>query len=112
YNCRMSLMQEIREFTVPRKSVAMWWLGQNGFIFKSPEGVVLSTDMYLTNSCAGAYAESGVNLNRRVPALIAPEELDVDIYACTHNHMDHTDPETIARLCHRDATHFIGPHPA
>jgi len=108
---RMSLMQEIRAYPVPNRSVAVWWLGQNGYIFKSPEGTLLSTDLYLTNHCAEACRDAGVNLERAVPVLIPPEEIDVDVYTCTHNHLDHTDPETIARLRHRDTTHFAGPHP-
>jgi L-ascorbate 6-phosphate lactonase len=107
----MTLMQQIRAFPVPRRSVAMWWLGQNGFIFKTPEGTLLSTDMYLTDSCARFYSEVGVDLARRVPVLIAPEELDVDIFTCTHNHRDHTDPDTIRGLRNKDTMHFVGPHP-
>ena len=107
----MSLMREIREYRVPRNAVAAWWLGQNGYIFKSPEGLLVSTDLYLTNSCAACYAGSGLNLDRRVPVMISPEELDVDVFTCTHNHMDHTDPETIARLRNKDTSHFVGPHP-
>ena len=51
----MSLMSEIRAFPVPKKSVAIWWLGQTGYIFKTPEDTLATTDMYLTNSCATAY---------------------------------------------------------
>jgi len=89
-------MQEIRAFPVDKGSVALWWLGQNGYLFKTPEGTLLATDMYLTNNCAHAYHDSGIDLNRRVPILIPPEELEIDIYACTHNHLDHTDPVTSA----------------
>ena len=88
-------MSEIRGFPVPKKSVAIWWLGQNGYIFKTSGGALLSTDMYLTDSCARLGADAGLNLARRVPVLIRPEELDVDLYACTHNHMDHTDPALV-----------------
>jgi L-ascorbate 6-phosphate lactonase len=106
----MSLMREIRAYPVERRSVAIWWLGQSGFIFKSPEGALLSTDLYLTNSCEGLVA--GLNLSRRVPVLIEPEDLDVDVFACTHNHQDHTDPETIRRLRHKDTAQFVGPQPS
>ena len=105
-------MSEIRGFPVPKKSVAIWWLGQNGYIFKTSGGTLLSTDMYLTDSCARLGAAAGMNLARRVPVLIGPEELDVDLYACTHNHMDHTDPETIRGLRNKDTAQFIGPHPS
>jgi len=107
----MSLMCQIREFPVARNSVAIWWLGQNGFIFKSPEGSLVSTDLYLTDSCV-SIAPPGCDFHRQVPVLISPEELDVDIFAVTHNHQDHTDPETIARLRHKDTGHFVGPHPS
>jgi L-ascorbate 6-phosphate lactonase len=107
----MGLMQEIRAFPVARGSVALWWLGQNGFIFKSPAGTLLGIDLYLSNYVA-SQAPPGMNLNRRVPVLIEPEELDIDFFAATHNHLDHTDPETIARLRNKDTSHFIGPHPS
>ncbi len=107
----MGLMREIREFPVARRSVAFWFLGQNGFIFKSPEGTLLATDLYLTNSCA-ATAPNGMDLSRRVPVPIAPGEVDVDIFAVTHNHQDHTDPETIGGLRHGEIEHFVGPHPS
>jgi L-ascorbate 6-phosphate lactonase len=109
---QMSLMQQIREFPVPRGSVGIWWLGQNGFIFKTPEGTLLSTDLYLTNSCGESYADLGLDMNRQVPILLPPEELNIDLFACTHNHADHTDPATIEGLRHKDTTQFMGPHPS
>jgi L-ascorbate 6-phosphate lactonase len=106
----MCLIEEIRTFSVPKRSVAIWWLGQSGYIFKTPEGTLAGIDLYLTNSCDGAYKE--LNLSRQVPVLIEPDELEVDVFACTHNHQDHTDPETIRRLLHKDTMQFIGPHPS
>jgi L-ascorbate 6-phosphate lactonase len=107
----MSLMREIRDFQVPRGAVGVWWLGQNGFVFKTHQGTVAATDLYLTDSCA-ATAPPGMDLHRQIPVPIEPEEIDVDLYICTHSHQDHADPETIARLRHRDTMHFIGPHQA
>jgi L-ascorbate 6-phosphate lactonase len=106
----MSLMSEIQQFRVPADSVAIWWLGQNGYIFKTPEGTLVGVDLYLTDSCASLVP--GLDLRRRVPVLIPPEELQVDVFACTHNHQDHTDPETIRALRHKDTTQFVGPHPS
>lgn len=106
----MSLMEEIKHFQVPRDSIAIWWLGQNGFIFKTPEGTTLATDLYLTDSAAERHQELGLDLHRQVPVLIEPEELEVDLYVTTHSHIDHADPETIRRLRHKDVMQFIGPH--
>jgi len=107
----MSLMQQIRDYLVPRRgAVAIWWLGQNGFIFKTHEGTTVSTDLYLTDSCEGLVP--GFDLKRQVPVYIEPEDLDIDIFTCTHNHQDHTDPETIRRLAHKDTMAFVGPPPS
>ena len=106
----MTMMGEIREFRVPPKSVAMWWFGQNGYIFKSPEGTLVGVDLYLTDSCATLIEE--IDLRRKVPVLLAPEDVDIDVFTCTHNHQDHTDPETIRGLRNKDAAHFVGPHPS
>jgi len=111
HNERMSLMDEIRHYSVARGTAALWWLGQNGFIFKTAGGTVIAADLYLSNSCA-AVAPPGMDLGRQVPVLIPPEEIDVDVYVCTHSHQDHADPETIGRLRHRDTMRFIGPHQA
>jgi len=102
-------MAKVREFEVPKDSMAIWWLGQNGFLFKSPEGTTVGVDLYLTDSCAALPV--AINLKRQIPVLIEPEDLVVDLFACTHNHQDHTDPETIARLRNKDTGTFAGPHP-
>jgi L-ascorbate 6-phosphate lactonase len=111
HNGRMDLMSEIRQLRVEKGSVALWWLGQNGYVFKSAGGTILSTDLYLTDSCR-AVAPPGIDFHRQVPILLPPEELNVHLYACTHNHQDHTDPATIAQLRHKDTALFIGPRPS
>ncbi|MBI4903073.1 MAG: MBL fold metallo-hydrolase [Acidobacteria bacterium] len=106
----MSLMQEIRAYPVPKRAVALWWFGQSGYIFKTPEGTLTSVDMYLTDSCRTLVPH--MDMSRKVPVLIPPEELDVDIYTCTHNHQDHTDPFTVRGLRNKDTALFVGPHPS
>jgi L-ascorbate 6-phosphate lactonase len=105
----MSLMKEIKNFNVPRGDVGVWWLGQNGFIFKTPEGTLLSIDLYLTNSVPELLPDLPVDLQRMVPVYIAPEELETDVYACTHSHFDHADPLTIRNLRNKDTMQFVGP---
>ena len=104
------LRLEIESFKVERNSVAMWWFGQNGFIFKSPEGTTFSVDLYLSDSCATLPFK--INLSRQIPILLEPSEVNVDVFACTHNHQDHTDPETIRHLRNKDTMKFVGPHPS
>ena len=56
----MSLMQDIRSFPV-RKSRSQSGGGSKRIYLKSPEGTLISTDMYLTNNCADA-RDSGLDL--------------------------------------------------
>lgn len=102
-------MSSVREFQVPSGSVALWWVGQNGFLLKSPEGTVCSVDAYLTNSCQPLGEAVGVDLSRKVPVFIQPEELEGDYFFCTHSHQDHADPETISNLNKEKITSFVGP---
>ncbi|PYV28032.1 MAG: MBL fold metallo-hydrolase [Acidobacteria bacterium] len=102
-------METVRQYRVDKGSVALWWLGQMGYLVKTSEGTVLSVDAYLTNSCQKIGETLGLNFNRRVPVFIEPEELDVDHFLCTHSHYDHADPETIGRLRKQDVQMFVGP---
>jgi L-ascorbate 6-phosphate lactonase len=106
----MNLMSQIADYRVAKNSVAMWWLGQNGYIFKSPEGTLVSVDLYLTDSVAKL--DVPIDLRRRIPVMLPPEEVQVDVFTCTHNHQDHTDPETIRALRNKDTMHFVGPMPS
>jgi L-ascorbate 6-phosphate lactonase len=101
-----ALMKSIKEYRVDKNAMAVWWLGQNGYIFKSPESSLVSVDLYLSHSCEREYPK--LNLRRKVPVLIAPEEVEVDLYACTHNHLDHLDPDTIHALRNKDTVAFVG----
>ncbi len=104
------LMQDIHAFRPPSGTLAVWWLGQMGYVFKSPEGATLGVDLYLTDSCATL--EADLDLRRRKPVLIEPEDLDLHLFACTHNHQDHTDPATLRRLTRRHTMRFLGPPPS
>ena len=89
--------RQLRDTPVPAGSVALWWLGQGGLIVKSPQGVVLAVDPYLSNACKAIGDAAGFNMDRLVPPPLAPADLrDVDLYAITHSHGDHLDPETVA----------------
>jgi len=101
-------MKSIRDFRPPSNALAIWYLGQNGFILKSGDGPVIGVDLYLTNSCASAFAHLPFRLDRQLPVFIEPEDLDVDIFITTHSHQDHADPETICGM-QKAAQIYIGP---
>ena len=90
-------MLDLREFHVPTGALAVWWLGQAGFLLKSPGGMLAALDPYLSDSCGPATREMGFNFYRAYPPPLPPAELaGIDLYAVTHSHQDHLDPETLA----------------
>jgi L-ascorbate 6-phosphate lactonase len=95
---------------VPDGAVAVWWFGQNGYIFKSPAGILVGIDLYLTNSVPELLPKLVINAHRMQPVFLRPEEVDVDIFACTHSHFDHADPLTIRNLPKKDSVLFVGPY--
>lgn len=102
-------MASIRQFEIPEDAIAIWFLGQNGFLLKAASGPLIGIDLYLTDSCATASANSPFRVHRQLPIFIEPEDLDVDVFLTTHSHDDHADPETISRLTCKDTARFIGP---
>ena len=101
------LIDEINTFTVPAHSLALWFLGQNGWILKSPSGFTVAVDPYLSDICNGR--RSNLNQARQVPIFIDPVELKVDLYACTHSHIDHACPITIAGSHRAGTRRYMGP---
>lgn len=89
-------MKQIKARRVAPRSLVLWWLGQAGFIIKSPNGTVVALDPYLSNSCKKVGQQHDFRMDRQVPPPIAPRDL-VGLDACliTHGHQDHLDPETI-----------------
>ncbi|MCC6124550.1 MAG: MBL fold metallo-hydrolase [Pirellulales bacterium] len=93
----MPLPPHIVNHVVPQGGITLWWLGQSGLILKSPSGKIAAIDPYLTNSCKAIGDRYGFDLDRLTPPPIAPEQLvGIDLYALSHSHDDHLDPETLA----------------
>lgn len=90
-------LARLREYRVPDGSLTLWWLGQAGYVVKSPAGKLVAIDPYLSNSCKQVGDEFGFDLDRLVPPPLAPADLaGFDLYAMTHSHGDHLDPETLS----------------
>ncbi len=100
----MSLSQDIASVAVPKGKVAIFWLGQAGFLFKTHEGIQIAIDPYLTNC-----GEAMRGFKRLSPMLISPEELSPNYYIATHIHFDHFDFEAIPVIAKNDKTTFLGP---
>jgi L-ascorbate 6-phosphate lactonase len=111
---RARLGPALEKLAVPRGSVAIGWLGQAGFVLKSPRGCRLAIDPYLSNSCEAVGRAAGLNMRRLVPSSLSPQELlGFDAIAFTHSHQDHVDPETVVPYLRAGGLGpFVAPHEA
>ena len=89
----MGLAERIDGVEAGERALAFWGLGQVGVAIKGPTGVIY-VDPYLTASNG-----AGGTLNRSFPPPIEPGEVtNASAALLTHDHVDHTDPETILPL--------------
>ena len=85
----------------PDGAVTMRWLGQGGFLFRSPGDVTWAVDPYLTD-----YSARGSRIERLNPPPVSPSELRVDAVLSSHNHSDHLDPETLTAVAAHTSAEF------
>ncbi len=69
------------------------WLGQAGLLFEK-DGFAVMIDPYLSDSVKAINPKN----YRRVPVKESLFEVKPDLMIFTHNHLDHYDPETVARF--------------
>ncbi len=94
----------IEEDTVEKDCLAIYWISQAGFVFKTPAGKIIYVDPYFSD-----LVERVAGFKRMMPCPIAPEEAVADIVACTHEHPDHLDTDALPILAKNPRTHFAGP---
>jgi len=91
------LLREINETETSQSSVALWWLGQNGFAIKLG-GQVIYIDPYLSDYCQKHLARDHTRLTE---SPVNPELIDdASIVIITHDHSDHFDPDTVSVIAH------------
>lgn len=97
-----ALLDEIAATHLPASQIAVWYIGQCGFLFKCGE-TTFCIDPVLSDL-------TGPNgSRRRYPAPFAPGQLRADFVLCTHGHADHMAKDTLRGLAQNDETQFIFP---
>jgi L-ascorbate 6-phosphate lactonase len=84
----------------PAGRVGIHFLGQSGFVLVSDGGTRVAIDPYLTNT---------IPLHRVCPIVYGPEDLAVNHVLLSHDHSDHTDPETCMAVLRSRPVIFWGP---
>lgn len=68
------------------------FLGQCGYILKSGNSEIIM-DPYLSDSVNRVAGRP-----RTLPVPINPKDIKCDAVICTHNHLDHLDPDTVSEI--------------
>jgi L-ascorbate metabolism protein UlaG (beta-lactamase superfamily) len=90
---------------VPSGSLGLWWLGQAGFVFKTPAGKVIYLDPYLSDA-----VERLIGFKRLSLPAIAAEEVRADLVLITHEHSDHLDVDALPVIARNNpACRFAAP---
>jgi L-ascorbate metabolism protein UlaG (beta-lactamase superfamily) len=73
------------------KHTTFTWLGQAGLFFEIG-GLTVMVDPYLSDSCATVACHRHMPIDERFLSMTP------DVLLLTHNHLDHTDPETLSHI--------------
>ena len=94
-----SIAAGVRGLRVPRGHLAIWALGQLGYILKGGDNVLI-IDPYLSDYVEEISPATPPGVFARLAPIAAkPEELDmVSVALSTHDHADHCDPRTLVPL--------------
>lgn len=99
----MRLVQRIESTLLGAGEVAVFYLAQAGFYFKTATGRTVCIDPYLSDCCERLF-----HFKRMVPALLAMDELKADVLVATHSHCDHLDPDLLGDVKQHPQMRFIG----
>jgi L-ascorbate metabolism protein UlaG (beta-lactamase superfamily) len=93
-----ALIREVRRTTPQPGTLAVWWLGQSGYVIKSRSGT-LAIDPYLSEHLTAKYAATDKPHVRMTEAPLRGHELvEIDVAVSSHQHSDHLDPGTMPGL--------------
>ena len=99
-----ALQADIRSTEVKPGQAALWWLGQATFAIKLGKTLIYTDPFYR--------AENEEPYSMQEMPLKASEFTGADIICCTHEHLDHIDPQTLpgAAAASPQARVIIGAH--
>jgi L-ascorbate 6-phosphate lactonase len=98
------MIAAIEQMKVEPGSLAIFWLAQAGFVFKSSAGSVVYVDPYFSD-----VVERVFGFKRMMACPMAADEVTADLVVCTHEHLDHMDTDALPVIAWNSGARFAGP---
>ena len=89
----MYFVKKLASAQPAKGQIALFWLGQAGFLIKNSQGEILALDPYFSDM-----VERMDGLKRLMMPVMEPEELDADVILITHYHGDHLDLDSLPAM--------------
>jgi len=90
----MEFMRRVNQTSVPKGTVAIFWLGQAGFLLKTHEQHTVMIDPYFSEYVERLFPEMGQGFKRLMPPPCGAEEVNADVLLISHEHADHFDVDS------------------
>lgn len=99
-----ALLMDIEQAIAPDEGIALWWLGQSGYVVKY-QSTVIYIDPYLSESLTHKYALTNKPHVRMTASPLQPDLIHhADWILSSHKHTDHMDPQTLLPMMQASPT--------
>jgi L-ascorbate 6-phosphate lactonase len=99
---------KVRKTKVGAGELAIFWISQAGFVYKTPAGKVFYVDPFLSDCVHRLYPDFGYGFRRIMGTPIEAHEVEADFVVSTHSHPDHFDYDAIPVMARNPDIHFVG----
>jgi L-ascorbate metabolism protein UlaG (beta-lactamase superfamily) len=99
-----SFAENVARRVVSAGELALYWLCQSGFLFKTSSQELVYVDPYFSD-----VVERLAGFKRMMTCPLATEDARANLVVCTHEHADHMDTDALPVLARNPQTHFAGP---
>lgn len=99
----MDIAEYVAAQRVPSGKIALFYLGQAGFLLKNAAGTTVLLDPYFSDEANRLFG-----FKRMSPPLTGWERLKPDLFCATHAHIDHLDTVSLPTFADGTGTFFLG----
>ncbi len=104
----MRFLQDLNEYMPAENELALWWMGQAGFLIKTRHGTRILIDPYFSDYVNRKFREEqGQVYKRMTPMWVDPVDIRPDIFLGSHEHEDHLDIDSLDRILTDETRAFI-----